>query len=45
MTEILYGPAQITPGGHHAPAFGAGVAVAKYADYRPLEGGNAVALR
>jgi transposase len=31
------GPAQLIPGGRYAPAFGVGVAVAKYTDHLPLE--------
>ena len=31
------GPAQVLPGCRYAPAFGIGVAVAKYADHLPLE--------
>jgi transposase len=31
------GPAQVFPGSRYAPAFGVGVAVAKYADHLPLE--------
>lgn len=31
------GPVQVTPGSRYAPAFGVGVAIAKYADHVPLE--------
>ncbi len=31
------GPVQVTPGSRYAPAFGVGVALAKYADHLPLE--------